>query len=301
MSNNRSTKTGTQTVKAGVVRTPANLGKVLYQYKPKRIPGITNQKHILYDGKFDGSIDKFTVLRTSSGGWALSLTETEEAWLTKELGLGPNDLNVSDRSNEYLEGITVELPKGGLSLDTSDAWEFLVDKILSAYDNVIAPNSKARNDKRSYRYIRLKDNEENSDFLEGLDEKKAAYKLLGEIEKSRNKMIMVILADKVRLSAKIPTEDLRAMVNKMADTRPSKFLSIVQDPLFTEKGLLTMGTTLKVIELRSGLYYFEEAPLAEEGTVATATNAAHYLADKKNGDIKMAISNKVLDEFNRTK
>ena len=278
---------------------PANLGKVMFRYIPRRVYGVTNPKHVLYDGKIDSSIDTFYVLRKETGRFELNLTATEQAWITQELGLEPGDLNTQDKTNDYLKQIAIEVPKHGLSLDTTRAFDLLTEKVLLAYNNVFAPDSKSKYNKRSYRYVRLKEHEETKIYLEEADLKKTVYKLLGSLEDSRERMIMYILNNKVRLNPRIDTRELKKLVNVAADKDPKGFVSTLNDPLFTEKGLLNMGVILKVIEIKSNFYYYDDIPLADEGQVATLLNAATYLADKTNGDINLAISEKVLDEFNR--
>lgn len=288
------------TVKSKIA-VPPNLGKVMYRYIPRRVYGVTNPKHVLYDGKNDSSIDKFFVLRDSSGRWVIDLTEAESTYITKKLKLDEDDLNMNDRNNEYLQAIEIEMPKAGISLNTLDPHDLLTDKILIAYNNVIAPNSKSKKNKKSYRYVRLKENEETKVFLEEADLKKTVYKLLGALEGSREKMIMFVLYSKVRINPKISTEDLRKLVNLAADKDPKEFKKTLEDPLFVEKGLLNMGVSLKVIELKSGFHYYDDVALAFKGDIANLLNSATYLADKTNEDIRLAISEKVLDEFNRTK
>ena len=279
---------------------PPNLGKVMFRYIPRKVHGITNPKHILYDGKLDSSLDTFYVLQDESGRWVLNLTETEIEWASKQLAINPDELNSNNKKSEFLTNLIVEMPKHGLSLDTNKALDLLKEKVLIAYANVIAPDSKSKKNKASYRYVRLRENEETKVFLQAQDLKKTVYKLLGKLEDSREQMIMFILNNKVRLNPKIETSELKKLVNISADKDPGKFVSIMEDPLFVEKGLLNMGVILKVIEIKSSFYYFEDKPLAFEGNVATQKNAAIYLADKENGDIKLAISEKVLNEFNGT-
>jgi len=283
------------------IAAPVDTGKVMYRYIPRRVYGVTNPKHVLWDGKLDSAIDKFYVLRKESGRWNLELTEKEEAFITDALNLEDGDLNTNDRNNQYLAAIVIEMPKFGLSLDTTDAYDLLIDKILLAYDNVISPNSISKTHKKSYRYVRLKENEETKVYLKEADLKKSVYKLLGSLEESRERMILYVLNTKVRINPKISTEELRKMVNVAADKAPLLFKKTLDDPLFTEIGIINMGVILKVIEIKSSFYYFDDIPLAFEGKVATLRNAAEYLADKTNGDIKLAISEKVLNEFNGTK
>lgn len=280
---------------------PVGLGKVMYRYIPRRVYGVTNPKHVLYDGKLDSAIDKFQVLRHSSGKWIVDLTEKEKDWITDELNLDPGALNTNDRYNTYLEDILIEMPKHGLALDTNDPYHLLIDRILLAYNNVVAPNSISKKHKASYRYVRLKENEETKVYLAESDKKKAIYKALGSLEESRERMILYILNNKVRINPKLSTEELRKMVNVSAEKEPELFLSTLNDPLFTEKGMLNMAVIVNVVDIKSGFYYYDDIPLAFKGKVANLTNAALYIADSENSDIKLAISEKVLNEFNGTK
>ena len=289
-------KEETITVSAGKLN---NSGFVRYAYIPKRIPGVTNKNHILYDGKLDSSIDKFTVLRNETGRYQLPLNEAEFNYLLEELKLSPEDLNVNDRNNEYLGSIEIEMPKAGLSLDLSDPYDFLRDKVLRAYDNVIAPNSKAIKDKKSYRYVRLHEEAETVEYLEAEDALKEAYKRLGLLETNRDRMIMTVLMDKVRVSPTISDADLRKMVNIKAKENPAAFVRMLDDPLFTEKGMLKMGLFTKTIERRSGLLYYQGEALSNEGIPATEDNAAIFLADSRNSEVKVALGKDIKNDFKR--
>lgn len=272
----------------------------MYRYIPRKVYGVTDKNHVLFGGKLDSSIDSFSVLRGVDGKYKLDLTPEEEKYLVEELRLSPGDLNLNDRNNEYLQSLKVEMPKTGLSLDTNEPWDLLRDKVISAYDNQVAPNSKSKTHKRSYRYVRLKEDEETTEYLEAVDVQKELYKKLGALETNRDRMIMVVLMDKMRISPSISTNELRRLVNEMAAEKPKSFIATLEDPLFTEKGLIYMGTSTKKIEVRSNLYFYQDEPLAFKGEPATLPNAAIYLADPTNGDIKLAISDAVKNEFDRT-
>jgi hypothetical protein len=283
------------------VAEPKGLGKVMYRYIPRKIRGITNPNHVLYDGKNESSIDKFYVIRDASGRWKFPLTEIEKNWLQDKLLLSDEDLNTSNANNPYFQGIVVEMPKHGIALDTRIPGDFLIDKVLQSYDNVIAPNSGSKKYKASYRYVRLKESEETKVFLKESDLKKDMYKQLGALEESRERMIMYLLNDGMRMNPNISTDDLKKLVNENAESKPALFVKTLGDPLFTEKGLLNMAKILKVVTIKSGLHYYQDLPLAFEGQVANLDNAAMFLKDSLNGDIKLAISEKVLDDFNRIK
>ena len=274
--------------------------KVRYKYIPKRIKGVTNRKHPLYDGKLDSAIDKFSVLRDTSGRYILNLSTEEEEFIKKGLGLIDEDLNVHNIKNTYLKAFSVEMPKAGIHLDISRPYDLLVDKVLSAYDNVIAPNVRVINQKASYRYVRSKKDEEVLFELEASDYKKKAYKLLGALEQSRERMLLFVINTGMRVLPSITTPELRQLVNKAVDKSEKDFITTLEDPLFVEKGIIKLGAILKVIKVISGMYYYNDTPLAFEGKAATLGQSAVYLKDVEQGDLKLAISEKVINEFKGT-
>jgi len=275
-------------------------GIVQYMYIPRRIFGVTDKRHVLYDGKLDISVDTFFVLKNPSGKFMLDLNETEKAWIEEEMGLEPGTLNVNDRKNEYLGELQVELPKQGITLDLSDPYQMLVDGVLSAYDNIMAKGLQSKNAKRSYRYVRVSENEETDIILEVADNRKKAYKLLGSLEESREKMIMTLLYTGYRLHPEIPTKELRRKVNELVEESYEKFIAMMEDPYFNIKGLINMAVLTGVIEVKRGLHYYGTEPLAAKDEAPTFKNACEYLADKTNSNIKVAISKDTLDDFKRT-
>lgn len=275
--------------------------KVRYQYIPRRIRGVNDPTHLLYDGKLDSSIDTFSVLRQSSGKYDLPLTEEEQEFIIKGLGLNKEDLNIGNRDNPYLKELSIEMPKAGISLDVSEPWDFLVDKVLSAYTNVIAPNKRSQNKKKSYRYARIQANEETDILLEKSDLRKEAYKLLGALEESRERMIMYLLNEGVRLHRQIDSKEVRRLVNDRVEKDYKHFIEVLSDPMFNEKGIINMAVILGVIQEKAKLHYYDEQPMASKGKPATLTNAALFLKDKTNSQIRIAITKETVDGFDGTK
>lgn len=274
---------------------------VNYKYIPKSVFGVTDKKHPLYEGKLDGSIDTFSVLRDTTGKFIIDIPMAHLVKLEKEMALDPGSLNVNNRKNEYLFELSIEVPKYGLQLNLSDPFSYLTDGILKAYNNVFAPNLKEKTSKASYRYVRTEGDEEVDMILEISDYRKTAYKLLGTLEDSRERMIMTLLNDGRRLSPGISDKDLRKLVNDLAEEDYSKFIRTLEDPQFTIKGILNMAVIVGSVEVNRGLYFYETEPLAAKGESSTLFNACVYLEDPTNGSIKMAISKATLDGFNRTK
>tara|TARA_R110000851_G_scaffold87648_1_gene191081 strand:+ start:36767 stop:37741 length:975 start_codon:yes stop_codon:yes gene_type:complete len=277
--------------------TTMETGDISYKYLPREVPGITDKNHVLFGGKLPSAIDRFPVCKNEAGRFVLNLSPQEESFIMDGLGLMKGDLNTFDKSNEYLDNLMIEVPRHGVTLNTSNPYDYLVDKILLGYTGIFAPSIAAKNNKKSYRYVRIKQSEETLLRLESSDEKKIAYKLLGGLEESREKMIMYLLNSKVRVHPGIKNLDLKALVNEIAERNFKKFILTLNDELFIEKGLVNMGVILDVIQVKSGLHFFEGQPLAFTGQAATDINAAKYLMDKENATIKVAISKDVLDAF----
>jgi hypothetical protein len=97
----------------------------------------------------------------------------------------------------------------------------------------------------------------------------------------------------------IATAELKRLVNDTVEKSYEKFISVLGDELFNEKGMLHMAVVMGVVELRSNMYYYENVPLSHEGEVATLPNAAVYIRSKENGDVRLAISKKTLDQFEK--
>ena len=273
--------------------------KVQYRYIPRRVHNISNKTHVLYDGKLASSIDKFHVCRDRSGKYVLNLTPKEKMMLQKGLGVSAADLNTNIRDNEYLRGLYTEMPKGGLNLDLSDPRDFLIDKLLQGYTNVIAPDLASRKQKASYRYVRIFEEDELDTELSASDTKKTAYKFLGALEESRERMIMYLLNEGKKLHPSIDTKNLRGEVNKRMELSHAKFVAALEDPLFNEKGMLNMAVIVGTVDFRSNLYLYNGVPLAPEGEPATLVNAANFLKAKDQGQMRVAISKETLEAFEK--
>ena len=273
-------------------------GKIYYKYIPRRVFGVNDKKHILYDGKLDGTIDYYPPRRGENGKFSLPLSDADLKWVEKEMELAPGTLNVNNRDNEYFEKMIVEMPKGGKNIDLSDPYDVLVDAVLQSYDNVFAKGIKNKDAKRSYRYVRIVEDEETDLILEVSDQRKKAYKLLGALEESRPRMIMVLLNAGRRLHPKIADKELRRKVNELVEESYGRFNRDLEDPMFTVKGILNMAVITGTVEVSRGLYSFKQEPLAFKDEPASFSNAVLFLADKANELIKVSISKETLDEFN---
>lgn len=272
---------------------------IQYRYIPRRVFNVDpNSRHVLRDGMLDGANTRFTVRRDPmSGRYILPLTDEEKEYISKGLNIAVEELNPNIRDNPFFKGIEIEMPKHGLRLSLIDPMQFLYDKVLQTYDNIIAKGLSNTKRKPSFRFVRVDETEETDIYLEVSDKRKEAYKLLGALEENRNRMLMYILNSGRRVNPQISTKELRKQVNQLVEDSYTKFINVLEDPHFEVKGLINMATITGVIEERRGLYFFQQEPLAAKGKSPTILNACDFLEDKTNGNVRLEISKATLDGF----
>jgi hypothetical protein len=275
------------------------LGEVSYRHIPKPVFSVTDRQHPFYGGKLDNAMDSVPVLRNQSGHFVLRMSEEEKEYIKRGLGITDADLNTGNMYNEYLKKLNIELPKYGLKLDTHDPYDMLRDKILQAYNNIIAPNLSSISHKASYDYVRVSEGERTKEVLEKSDTRKTAYKLLGQLEESRERMIMYLLNDGARVHHQIEDIELRRLVNDTVERNHALFIERYTDPYFNEKGMINMGVIAGIIDYENKSYYYDGLPLAHKGELPNLGNAALFISDKANADIRLAISKKTLEKFNK--
>ena len=275
-------------------------GNVVYRYIPRKPHGVTEKTHILYKGKLATSIDTMGVLRNQYGKFVIPMTDEESKDIREGLGLSENDLNVNMRDNEFLKNISIELGVDGLRLDLSDPYNRLIDKVLLAYNNFIAPDLKSQTYKASFRYVRVDGEEETDIILADSDSRKKTYKLLGALEESRERMLLYVANSNIRINPRISTRDLRKLVNKSADADNIKFIRTLESEKFSTVGMLRMAVLAGVVDVNAGMHYFDKVSLASENEAATFDNAVNYLLDNNNSQVRIAISKETIDGFSES-
>jgi len=274
---------------------------VEYRFIPKKVYNVENPNHILGRGRMPGVTDSISVLRSEMGSYVIALTKTELTKIEKELSLKPGTLNVNNRFNEYLEGIDITMNIDKRTLDLSDPYQRLLDGILRAYSNVIAPDLKSIKNRPTYRYVRVLEGEETDLVNAEFNLNKNFYKELGRIEDNKFKMLMYLSSINERFSASKSTEELIAIVNTKADLNKEQFLSILSDPDFNYKGIVGVGTQMGVISYKGSMYYYKDIKLGDGDNIATFDESVRFLKNKKNKDIYMSIQKEINDGINGAK
>lgn len=252
---------------------------------------IENPKHVAYGGKLDGATDTVPVKMLRSGQLMNVLTKAEKTYLEGVLGF---DLSIYT-NKEFWESQYVVLSKESIRLNLADPYDYIKFKILEGYTDLVAPSLKHKDDKLTYRYVIVRDGDNNRLAKGRVDIRKEAYKELGKIETSPTRMLGVLrLAGKRTLSSHTKVEDLEMLVGQLAESNPSKFLELVKDAGLDIKIKIDQGIEAGVIEKDGIVYRLKDgSALCHSGLTATLSNAVDYLGDPKNQDILLMIESKI--------
>jgi len=133
--------------------------------------------------------------------------------------------------------------------------------------------------------------DEDNALKRSIDYDRKAYKLLEEIESSKEQLagILRIMTGK-RISTESDHDWLVAKVGEELKKNPKRFVEILSDEDYKVKLLIEKAIDAGKVIKSKGLYRTAEGiELCEEGQVPTLDNAVAFLNDPKNQDIKLLI------------
>jgi hypothetical protein len=276
-------------------------GIVEYRYIKKRVYNIDNPSHILAKGRMPGITDGLSVKRNEMGAYEIDASKSDLQQIEKELALAPGTLNTNNRFNKYFEDINIVMGVDTLRYNLSDPYERLLDKVLRAYDNVIAPDLKSVRNKPTYRYVRVVEGEEDAMASAEYNTLKELYKELGKLEENRIKMLMYLSVIGTRINPSIKDSTLINLVNKEASKSVEVFLQIIRSDDFIYKGSVMLGAQLKVISIKASMYFYKDEKLADGNNVATIDEAINFLKSGSNSDIWVSIQKDIKNAIDGTK
>ena len=266
---------------------------------------IKNPKHVLYGGMAENATITFSVPRlASSGAYVNVLTNQEKNFLEYALGLQPNALSVYKSENNFWDdsnpsGINkVSLSKQDNYFDLKDPKDYIKYKILLANKNSIAPSLQELQDrpKATYRFVIIRESEENRVAKQGLNTTMACYKEFGKIEEDKWKLRTIVelitgrgIADSTKL------DQLQVKINELIQSDAKTFLRTVTDEFLNTKVLIKKAINCNVISNRNNLLYYTKdgSPLCELGEESTMNIAARYLTNPRHSELRFAIEEAV--------
>ena len=263
------------------------------RYIKKQTGTIVDPKHIAYGGLLEDKGKAYRRKMLENGNFANLFTKEEKDYLEKVLGLPDNNLSVYNKVDNYLDKVKITIKKEGIFLNLNDPEDYIKYKMIIAYDDSIAPNISAINEKATYKFVVVRKNDEAKLSLKKLDATKEAYKLYGKIEDDREQMIDFLMINNIKVAEDTTAEWLSAEVGKLLVNSPAKFVEILKDPSYKTRVLLGKALQKGEVTKRSNGYYSKDgSALAEPNQTPSLQSAIDYIENNINQEYKLLLISK---------
>jgi hypothetical protein len=268
---------------------------------PRGSSMINDPKHIGYF-MYPNTLASYTLPREMSGNWVKCLTEEEQEFLEKKLGV-----NLSfNKSNTYWTKRDVriirteELLRSGFPIDISNPDGYLDYKILSV-QGCFAPSWDERNSKPlEYKFVIVREGEKLSDDQEEADIEQEASDKFSKMKNNKEKLIdfLIRYGDKPDKDSTI--EFLRTNVWKIVKKFPDKFLKTIEDVDYDTKIFLDKALRCSAIKLIGKTTY--ALNYANNDIIGSTLGLAiAYLKDKANSTTILEIQARIEVEESKRK
>ena len=255
-----------------------------------------------HDGKFmfTGTGATYTVPVYTSGDLYnvfQDIPQEKIDWLENQLGYEKGKLNPYRKINNFWKEekmARVKLTKDGLSLDLSKPSDFIKYLVLKANKDYVAEGWEDRFTKGTYRFVIVDANAETLENSKKADLLKDCYMQFGKIVDNETKMkgVLRIYLTETKSPIKVPEkttkEFLKGEIQKVIETNPAKFLSIVSDKNFAVKAdissALESGYIIKVGKAKYQLKDMIEDTFSYEELISflnTPENSETYIKLKQ--------------------
>ena len=219
-------------------------------------------------------------------GYDLSFSKDSKNFWSGWISEGPN--------NRGKLPYSVKLPKEGLTLDLSNAWDNITWRVLKTNDRYIAPSWELRNAKPTY-WFALVDERISVDLKkEEINLKLKATEEFNKIKDHREILMeFMIIKDPNNIISKTASTDfLFNLVYEVMETNPKLFLSIVNDEYREDKILIFKAVRAGVLKKISTKYFtMGDEPLGVLGDVISLINNPEKLEFRKKLEFQVENSN----------
>jgi len=221
-------------------------------------------------------------------------SKAEQEWLERELDV---DLNIYKSKDNYWKSkeAKVRMTKDYRTLNLENPHDYRDWLILKACTNQIAPDGQSMMKKKTYRYALVEESFENEKKASKADNKKKAYKLLGALEVSNDKMLSFLKVYGKRVDSNSKRDFLVGLLDEIIEKDIEGFIKLAEDKTFDVKLLLEDAVEAGALTKTGKEYYLPggDKLSANDKTPATVTNAVAYLTDPANQDILLQLKARV--------
>ena len=277
---------------------------VVVKFVPSPNALVHNKNHILSGGMAEGSKKVFVTPRLRSGQYVNVLTDSEMAYLEYIMRLEPGALSIYKKEDNFWDdsndrGIgRIELFKQNNYLDLSDPIDYIKYKVLLANKDRICPSLQEleRRPKATYQYVIVNEDTETQMNLSKNDAKRQSYIKYGAIceDSATLRTILEILTGRP-VGSMTKLDFLQAKTMDEIEKDPRRFLSTITDELLPPKVLLKRAVEAGIVTRRNDFYYYDGAPMCNDGEDSTLTNAAKYITNPKRQELKFSLEARLKD------
>jgi len=275
-----------------VFELPNEIITVKFIPRKKGMAANVGDNHVIAGGMLTNAVKGYVLPRKLRGGGLVNaLTKAEKVTLESETGL---DLSVY---GDFWKKFKVSLRKDDASniFELNTPMGYMALKVLEQYQDEVAHTWTDRDKKPTYKFVITRYGEITDEKKKGLDSKKEAFKSYGKIEDNKDTLISVFkLLSNKPIGENSSLNWIQGLVEEIVDQKPSKFLSVIQDPMFETKALINKAVSVGIIKRNGNKYITADGlDLCENSSVPTFDNAVKYLTNPKHQEVRDLIEAKI--------
>lgn len=286
---------------------PLSKGRVIVRYILKK-RGLAEKGNPYYGNRAPKGKDVFILPQRENGTFVRVLSDEEERFYEKALGLKEGDLNVNKPLNENFwvsrsnndQASVLLSGKEDTYFDKSNPQDMIKLAILRAYPDIIAssPAERAERPRETYKWVIIDEAAQYADDESLTTKLMECNKILTKYY--QDKWVLKYIIDKVLKAPTSPRTTLTAFQGKMGEILTTKLkdaYKVMMDKQLMIKANLAKARAFSIVNLRNGVMIYNNSPLAFPGMEATEQNAADYLSDYKNQELYLEILSKLPNDI----
>ena len=171
----------------------------------------------------------------------------------------PGELSIHKKTDNFWrnsKNSRIKLTETPMTLDLSDAMDYIKYKILLSNDDKIAPSPEEKDNKLTYKFVIVPEGYEDKARSKKFDRNKAIWKYIAKIEDDKEEIVnfLSIMYPKKSLSLETSMTDLQSMLEESAENNKDLFLDTMKDKDLTIKAIIKRALKRKAL-VKEGIKY----------------------------------------------
>lgn len=243
-----------------------------------------------------GAKREYTVPVLRNGQYANVLTDAEKEFFESPEGgldMGPGDLSIYKRTNNFWDTFRIQLSKDELTLDKSNPYQYLQYKVLLANNEEIASSLEELRSRRkaTYKYVLVDAQQEATLSSKEADLEESAWAIYGEIKNDRTRMLDILGIFGRKLTKESTDDMIRSQIKNIMKDDVREFVTIANDDNLDIKIFIGKCVSAGLISKRANVYSIPGG----EKLGNTLFEAAEYLSMPENQEILLSLQARLND------